>query len=77
MRERSSVTERLLSALHAHGSLDRTTIRLLVGRNTPGFRITRAIHTLTEAGVISVMRIKPTPTGRPRTIVRLAEAPLD
>jgi hypothetical protein len=77
MRERSSVTERLLSALHTHGSLDRTTIRMLVGRHIPGIRITRAIHTLAEAGVISVTMIKPVPTGRPRTIVRLAEAPRD
>jgi len=77
MSQNVSVAERLLTALHTHRSLDRTTIRRLVGRNTPGSRISRAINTLTEAGVITVTMIKPMPTGRPRTIVRLAEAPLD
>ena len=72
MGESSSVAARILSALQTHRSLDRTTIRMLLGRNIPGIRITRAINTLTKAGVITVMMSKPVPTGRPRTIVRLA-----
>ena len=73
MRESSSVAERILSALQTHRSLDRTAIRMLLGCAVPGVRISRALSHLTEAGVITVIMVKPPRKGRPRTIVRLAE----
>lgn len=73
MQKTSSVADRILKALQIHRSLNRTNIRELLGRGIPGARIDRALSILTEAGAITVVRIKPPRKGRPQTIICLAE----
>lgn len=67
------VADRILSALQEKGSLDRTAIRDLFGRNMPSPRIERALTMLKQAKRITVEEITNSKGGRPLTVIRLAE----
>ena len=67
------VADRILAALEEKGSLDRTAIRDLFGRNMPSARIERALTILQQAKRITVEEITNSKGGRPPTVIRLAE----
>jgi hypothetical protein len=67
------VADRILSTLQEKGSLDRTAIRDLFGRNMPTPRIERALTMLKQAKRIIVEEITNSKGGRPLTVIRLAE----
>jgi hypothetical protein len=67
------VADRMLSALQEKGSLDRTAVRDLFGRNMPSARIERALTILKQAKRIAVEEITNSKGGRPLTVIRLAD----
>jgi hypothetical protein len=67
------VADRILSALQEKGSLDRTAIRDLFGRNMPSARIERALTILKQAKRITMEEITNSKGGRPLIVIRLAE----
>jgi hypothetical protein len=68
------VADRILAALQEKGSLDRTAIRDLFGRNMPTARIERALTMLQQAKRITVEEITNSKGGRPLTVIRLAKS---
>jgi hypothetical protein len=65
------VADRIFSAIQEKGSLDRTAVRDLFGRNMPAEKIDRAIRTLTQAKRLECEEIKNPKGGRPLTVIRL------
>jgi hypothetical protein len=68
------VADRILAALQEKGSLDRTVIRDLFGRNMPSARIERALTTLQQVKRITVEATTNRKGGRPLTVIRLAKS---